>query len=275
MKKIIIIFIAILSVQTISAKVVDLRPYQSSVKDQKDRNTCAYFAITALVESAIKYKFNKEYDISEQFQISYGKEFYNESVDKEFGDTYEIAMNFKNQNFFVKEEDAPYQTSLFEKGMICESYDPFGANAPKVCFSHGPIQWRELDTVKVDGLRVEWISGMWSIGKTRAQIIQQHMDRFESVAITVKVYPPNWDTATVTYTADDDANCTNGNYECAGHAVLLTGYDDVREVFFFKNSWGESWGNEGYGEISFDYINNYSDQPISVDFDRMIGNIRE
>ncbi|EQC43745.1 C1 family peptidase [Bacteriovorax sp. Seq25_V] len=275
MKNLILLLALGLAVQNADAKIVDLKPYQSAVKNQLDRNTCAYFAITALLEGTIKYRFKKEYDISEQFQISSGKERFGQYSDKEFGNTYEIAYNFRDQYFFVKEEDAPYQTSLFEKGKICENYDPFDTTAPKVCFSHGPIDWKPLKTVKLDGLRVEWISGMWSIGKTRAQILQGHMDKFRPVAITVKVYPPGWDTANVTYTAEDDANCSNGNYECAGHAILLTGYDDEREVFFFKNSWGESWGNEGYGEISFEYINKYSDQPMTMDFERLTGNIRE
>lgn len=34
-----------------------------------------------------------------------------------------------------------------------------------------------------------------------------------------------------------------------GHAVLLTGYDDHLDVITFRNSWGEAWGDKGYGTL--------------------------
>ena len=39
-----------------------------------------------------------------------------------------------------------------------------------------------------------------------------------------------------------------------GHAILLVGYDDNRKVFKFKNSWGASWGEKGYGYLPYDYF---------------------
>jgi hypothetical protein len=38
-----------------------------------------------------------------------------------------------------------------------------------------------------------------------------------------------------------------------GHAVLLVGYNDETRLFKFKNSWGASWGDNGYGYLSYDY----------------------
>lgn len=52
----------------------------------------------------------------------------------------------------------------------------------------------------------------------------------------------------------------------AGHAICLVGYDDEREIentqdgsktvgaFEFRNSWGSSWGNSGYGWIPYQYV---------------------
>lgn len=257
------------------AEIVDLRKLQTPVKNQLDRNTCAYFAVTALIEGVIKQKFNKSFDISEQFQIYYGKEHFNEYSDKEYGYTYDIVSNFTHQYFFIKEEDLPYQTSYFEPGKPCENEDPFDTSAPSFCFSHAPISYKNLPRVRVDGLKLDWITGLWSIGKTRAQLIQKRIKEQRPVVITLKVYAPLWDNAKVEYTAETDKKCNDGTYECYGHAVLLTGYDTEREVFFFKNSWSEKWGNKGYGEISFDYINNYSDSPVSAYFDRILGGIRE
>ena len=45
----------------------------------------------------------------------------------------------------------------------------------------------------------------------------------------------------------------NPTDEC-GHAVLIVGYDDRINAFKFVNSWGTSFGNEGYGWISYDFF---------------------
>lgn len=39
-----------------------------------------------------------------------------------------------------------------------------------------------------------------------------------------------------------------------GHAILLVGYNDSRGVYIFRNSWGRSWGDQGYGYLPYDYV---------------------
>ena len=41
-----------------------------------------------------------------------------------------------------------------------------------------------------------------------------------------------------------------------GHAILLVGYDRVRGVVYFRNSWGTGWGDQGYGTLPFAYVEN-------------------
>ena len=31
-----------------------------------------------------------------------------------------------------------------------------------------------------------------------------------------------------------------------GHAMTVVGYDDTKEHFIIRNSWGSNWGDEGY-----------------------------
>lgn len=38
-----------------------------------------------------------------------------------------------------------------------------------------------------------------------------------------------------------------------GHAILLVGYDDNKQLFKFKNSWGKNWGDNGYGYLPYNY----------------------
>lgn len=41
-----------------------------------------------------------------------------------------------------------------------------------------------------------------------------------------------------------------------GHAMAIVGSLPERKAFIIRNSWGEDWGNHGYGTMSYDYIMN-------------------
>lgn len=41
------------------------------------------------------------------------------------------------------------------------------------------------------------------------------------------------------------------------HCVLLTGYDDSSARVRFQNSWGEGWGDRGFGSVSYDYFERF------------------
>ncbi len=38
----------------------------------------------------------------------------------------------------------------------------------------------------------------------------------------------------------------------SGHAICICGYDT--KGFIFKNSWGDDWGDKGYGWVSYDFL---------------------
>lgn len=42
------------------------------------------------------------------------------------------------------------------------------------------------------------------------------------------------------------------------HAIAICGYDDSTRRLLFKNSWGEGWGDGGYGTIPYDYVERFS-----------------
>jgi C1A family cysteine protease len=48
-----------------------------------------------------------------------------------------------------------------------------------------------------------------------------------------------------------------------GHAVMATGYDNKSKRFLVRNSWGPSWGLNGYFTMPFDYL---MEENLSDDF---------
>ncbi len=42
-----------------------------------------------------------------------------------------------------------------------------------------------------------------------------------------------------------------------GHAICIVGFDDARQVFKFKNSWGAKWADKGYGYLQYEYLKRY------------------
>jgi hypothetical protein len=39
-----------------------------------------------------------------------------------------------------------------------------------------------------------------------------------------------------------------------GHAICIDGYDDNKQQFRFINSWGEEWGDKGYGWLPYSFL---------------------
>jgi len=68
------------------------------------------------------------------------------------------------------------------------------------------------------------------------------------------------------------------NYCYGGHAICLVGYDQNKRLVKFKNSWGNGWGNKGYGFLSYRYCREFmwdcwSFEDLSVTKDMLKGAI--
>jgi cathepsin L len=46
-----------------------------------------------------------------------------------------------------------------------------------------------------------------------------------------------------------------GSYSSCNHAILLVGWDDTKGAWLLKNSWGPSWGIDGFMWITYGTAN--------------------
>eukprot|EP01004_Peranema_trichophorum_P005640 NODE_4491_length_1159_cov_97.030888_g3973_i0.p1 GENE.NODE_4491_length_1159_cov_97.030888_g3973_i0~~NODE_4491_length_1159_cov_97.030888_g3973_i0.p1 ORF type:complete len:347 (+),score=75.65 NODE_4491_length_1159_cov_97.030888_g3973_i0:30-1070(+) len=42
----------------------------------------------------------------------------------------------------------------------------------------------------------------------------------------------------------------------SAHAMLLVGYSDKKQHYIIRNSWGTTWGDNGYGYVPYNYVHN-------------------
>jgi C1A family cysteine protease len=56
---------------------------------------------------------------------------------------------------------------------------------------------------------------------------------------------------------------TTGDYE-GGHAVSLIGFDDSKQAWIIRNSWGPDWGDHGFAYVSYDDSSGVGDQTWSL-----------
>jgi hypothetical protein len=234
---------------------VDLASWQTPIKDQANRGSCAYFTTTALFEQAFKKYFPDHHDVnlSEEYLI-----FANKALDRvnsrEDGSFLPRNIQTMKSRGLHLEESVPYSHSWFESGMPCASYED-DKTAPEFCRSHfGPDPAVQAALIPSDRYDVK-VRNLQSIRE-----VQENLAAGHAVTISVPVNQNGWngDGGLVTHSQELEDQCKDEPDLCGGHTVLLTGYNEAEQVFYFKNSWGAGWGVKGYGRMPYDFVKNWS-----------------
>ena len=259
----------------------DYRSFQSPVKNQANRGTCTAFSILAAMETLPGFPV----DLSEQYVYAQVKlNHYKEYAEYGEGAMLKYYINILESDGTVREDLAPYnpdapiwreEQSNFDKMKKDLGGTPI-ANLlaiPDYTYqlSKKMYQYRDFDNAR----DVEWIKKKLDEGypaipvsyKMNGRYWSQHkgsakkkidLDDFLLVKYQDRYYP--YSTA-LGMIPDLPAKIMTDKVQVGfsdtllipdgGHAVCITGYDE--NGFLIKNSWGEEWGDKGYGWISFNY----------------------
>lgn len=275
-------------ITSLEAQIVDYRAFQSPVKNQAGRGTCTAFSICALLETHPAFPS----DISEQHIYGNAKLFnmsklpqYQEGALLSFYVDELSRRGFWPESFYpynpnsVVWDESETNSSKLSKDLAgLQIYDmltfktsPFFVN--KNGFSHySNEQARNVEFIKkvldsgVFGVAACYVLNgeHWSshLGMRSNKLKPEDLFFVEKDG---KVYSfqeakNNFGNLDVLFHSNQislvpkDQNTQLSD----GHAVTIVGYDE--NGFIFKNSWGESWGDKGYGWISFDYHRLFSDE---------------
>ncbi len=204
---------------------VDLRPLFPPVRDQGPRGTCVAFSVTAAHELLLLKTKGTLEDLSEEILYWHCKQIDGDQLPGTSFDSAAIALMRNGQPL---ENQWPYDAFRNERdpGYI----PPPIALDPNCCYK---------TQIQPAAATVDEIKKLLDDGRPVALGIPI-CDSF-SLAPGGRVPMPALNEAFT-----------------ERHAILIIGYDDGmkagEEYLLFRNSWGDTWGDHGYGYLPYDYL---------------------
>lgn len=212
--------------------LVDLREHCPSVYDQGGLGSCTANAIAFLCEfDQIKEK-KKEFVPSRLF-IYYNERELEHSTDYDSGAALRDGIKSLNLWGFAPEPLWPYDISKFKDQPPISVYRK--AAKHKVVRDYGVVDHslNEMKAVIASGFPIVIGFVVYASFESR------------EVMKTGIVPMPKPDEGYV-----------------GGHAVAIVGYDDAKQWWITRNSWGEHWGDKGYFYMPYEY---FTDPHLSMD----------
>lgn len=249
---------------TAAKKNVDLRHGFTKIKNQGKQGACTAFTMAGIYEYILKTNQADEYDLSEAFlYYNARKKAGNEHADA--GSSLFDTVWALGQYGICHEEFFPYDENVFD------------ATPPDAAYGNA------VERVVKKALNV----------KTATGDICSALYEGYPVAVSLKIYNSFAADATGFVSRPSEEEIAVGTY--GNHAMILCGYSEEEKVFIARNSWGNSFGANGYCYIPFSYIedgrlantaciiaeagsgyetNGGGEQQLQIDFDIKDENIR-
>lgn len=202
---------------------VDLRPKMPPIYDQGQLGSCTANALAA----AFDYIDNNSWIPSRLF-IYYNERVMENSVADDAGA--EISDGVKSLEIYgvCKESSWPYDISKFT------------IKPSETCYSEA----LNNKAFTVENIHSDTNSIKTSLAHGYPVVVGIEIyESFESQEVTQSGIVPM-------------PNVSSEKY-LGGHAVLIVGYDDSTSSWLMRNSWGTSWGMNGYFTLPYPYIKNH------------------
>jgi uncharacterized caspase-like protein len=202
---------------------VDMRSLCPEVYDQGNIGSSVAQAIAAGLEFSRRRQGLEAFTPSRLFIYYIAREADGyEQMDS--GASYRTALQAVNRYGFPPESEWPYITAKFTQRP--------SRNAYRAAARHSAIAYKRVRG-RVDHLKACLTEGF-------------------PVLLGFPVYNSIWapevaETGRVPVPAADDQ-------WAGGHAVMIVGYDDAEQVFIVQNSWGKSWGQDGFFFLPYAYV---------------------
>lgn len=213
---------------------VDLRRSCPPVFDQGQLGSCTANAIGAAYQfDAMKQKLSTAFAASRLF-IYYNERDMEGTVDSDSGAAIRDGIKSIAKLGVCPETDWPYDITQF------------ATKPADACYTEA-AEHKALSYQRV-GRSLTQMKGCLASGFPFVFGFTVY-DSFESPAVARNGKVPMPDTTTESV--------------LGGHAVLAVGYDQKKQVFIVRNSWGTGWGMKGYFTMPFGYL---LEENLSDDF---------
>lgn len=198
--------------------VVDLREWAGLIEDQLSIGSCTGNAIVSAYELMVKRLYPEYWtDLSRLF-VYYNARIYEGTIDEDSGASIKNALRGLSKYGVCKESLWPYDPSKFIVAPSNEAY----------------TEALHRKIVKYE--RIATIEGILDAINTNYPVV-----------VGVMIYDSFLDLNKENYVMSNEGQLVGG------HALNLVGYDLTAKQFLIENSFGSSWGSNGYCQMPFDY----------------------
>jgi len=202
----------------------DLRPQCPAVYDQGQLGSCTANALAAAFEFNEMKQDERVVGTPRRLFIYYNERAQEGDVDKDAGAFTGDGVNGLHDLGVVSESDWPYDPSEFATKPSDELYDS-ALNNTVTSFKQLSQDETQIKQALYQGYPVLFSADIYT--------------EFEGTTVgsSGMVPMPGADEKSV-----------------GGHALIIVGYDDDSQLFTVRNSWGDSWGDQGYCYFPYAYV---------------------